>query len=78
MPYINDSLTPREISVLRQVAKGLSVKMISTHLGLTTRTVHFHFANIKAKLGVRTMEEVMFVAGSDNLLGEYFHGEDVE
>jgi two-component system response regulator FixJ len=78
MPIFNDALSPREIAVLRQVAKGLSVKMISIRLGLTTRTVHFHFANIKAKLGVRTMEEVMFVAGRDNLLGEYFHGEDVE
>lgn len=78
MPYFNESLSPREISVLRLVAQGLTVKMIAIRLGMTTRTVHFHFANIKAKLGVHTMEEVMFVAGREDLLGEYWTGEEVD
>lgn len=78
MPYFNESLSPREISVLRLVAQGLTVKMAASRLGMTTRTVHFHFANIKAKLGVHTMEEVMFVAGREDLLGEYWTGEEVE
>lgn len=78
MPYINEPLTPREIAVLRLVAQGQSVKMIAIRLTMTTRTVHFHFANIRAKLGVHTLEEVMFVAGRENLLGEYWVGEDVD
>jgi DNA-binding NarL/FixJ family response regulator len=78
MPYLNETLSPREIAVLRLVAQGLSPKMVSIRLRMTSRTVHFHFANIKAKLGVQTMEEVMFVAGRDDLLGEYAKGEDVE
>ena len=78
MPAINDPLSAREIAVLRLLAKGLSVKMLASRLHLASRTIHFHFANIKAKLGVHTMEEVMFVAGRDNLLGEYWVGEDVE
>ncbi len=78
MPYFNETLSPREIAVLRLVAQGLSVKMTAIRLGMTTRTVHFHFANTKARLGVHTMEEVMFVAGRDNLLGEYWTGDVVE
>jgi DNA-binding NarL/FixJ family response regulator len=78
MPYFSETLSPREIAVLRLVAQGLSPKMVSNRLIMTSRTVHFHFANIKAKLGVHTMEEVMFIAGRDNLLGEYRVGEDVE
>lgn len=77
MPSFNETLSPREIAVLRLVAQGLSTKMVSGQLCMTTRTVHFHYANIKAKLGVCTMEEVMFVAGRDNLLGEYWKGEEV-
>lgn len=76
MPYFNETLTSREIAVLRLVARGLSVKMTASRLNMTTRTVHFHFANIKAKLGVHTMEEVMFVAGRENLLGEYWIGDE--
>jgi DNA-binding NarL/FixJ family response regulator len=78
VPYFNEALSPREIAVLRLVAQGLSPKMVSNRLSMTSRTVHFHFANIKAKLGVQSMEEVMFVAGRDNLLGEYSKGEDVQ
>jgi two-component system, NarL family, response regulator, fimbrial Z protein, FimZ len=78
MPYFNETLSPREIAVLRLVAQGLSPKMVSNRLNMASRTVHFHFANIKAKLGVHTMEEVMFIAGRENLLGEYRVGDDVE
>jgi LuxR family maltose regulon positive regulatory protein len=78
MPYFSETLSPREIAVLRLVAQGLSPKMVSNRLNMTSRTVHFHFANIKAKLGVHTMEEVMFIAGRENLLGEYRVGDDVE
>ncbi len=78
MPVIFENLSPREIAVLRLVAQGLSVKMVAKRLNMTARTVHFHFANIKAKLGVHTMEEVMFVAGRDNLLGEYWTGEGLD
>jgi DNA-binding NarL/FixJ family response regulator len=78
MPYFNETLSPREIAVLRLVAQGLSPKMVSNSLNMSSRTVHFHFANIKAKLGVHTMEEVMFITGRDNLLGEYSKGEDMQ
>ena len=78
MPYFNETLSPREISVLRLVAQGLTVKLAASRLGMTARTVHFHFANIKAKLGVHTMEEVMFIAGREDLLGEYWIGDEGE
>ena len=79
MAPTRDQLTRREIAVLRLTAQGLPVKMVAFRLGLTSRTIHFHYANIKAKLGVKTRAEVMFSAGRDGLLGEYIPGgEDVD
>ncbi len=78
MPFLSENLSPREIAVLRLVAQGHSVKMTANRLKMTTRTVHFHFANIKAKLGVHSMEEVMYVAGRDDLLGEYWIGDGLD
>lgn len=46
------SLTGREREVLKAVAKGRSSKLIAYDLGLSTRTVDVHRANIRTKLGV--------------------------
>ncbi len=70
-------LTRREITVLRYVAQGLNARAISRSLHVTPRTIHYYFKAVKSKLGVRTMEEVMFIAGRDGLLGEYIPGEEV-
>jgi len=74
MPAQRDPLTDREICVLRLLAQGVCVKQAARRLHLTPRTIHFHCANIRVKLGVETMLEVMFIAGRDGLLGEYTHG----
>jgi len=73
----NTPLTRREITVLRLVAKGMSAKLIAQNIHVTTRTVHYFFATIKNKMGVSTMEEVMFIAGRDDLLGEYLPDEEI-
>jgi DNA-binding NarL/FixJ family response regulator len=47
----DDSLTPREIDVLRLVAQGNANKEIGARLTLTEETVKSHLKNILAKLG---------------------------
>ncbi len=51
-------LTPRELEVLRLVAKGLSYKQIAERLVLSPRTVGTHVSHILAKLGVRSRIEI--------------------
>lgn len=46
----DDALTPREVDVLRWVAKGNANKEIAAQLSLTEETVKSHIRNILAKL----------------------------
>lgn len=49
------SLTDREREVLIMLARGLSTKEIASSLGIGTRTVETHRANLMRKLGVRSV-----------------------
>ena len=55
-------LSPREMEVLKLVAKGSSNKEIATQLGLVVGTVKIHVANIYAKLGVSDRTQALIVA----------------
>jgi DNA-binding NarL/FixJ family response regulator len=46
-----DALTPREIDVLRLIARGNANKIIAAELSLTEETVKSHIRNILSKLG---------------------------
>ena len=70
-------LTRREITILRYVAQGWNSRAIAGTIHVQPRTIHYYFTNIKNKLGVHSMEEVMFIAGRDGLLGEYQPGDEV-
>jgi len=48
---MDDALTPREIDVLRLIAKGTANKIIAAELSLTEETVKSHIRNILSKLG---------------------------
>jgi len=48
--HADDSLTAREIEVLRQIAKGNANKIIGEHLGISEETVKAHVRSILAKL----------------------------
>jgi DNA-binding NarL/FixJ family response regulator len=45
-------LTPRETTILRAIAAGMTTKAISQDLWLSEHTVKFHLTNIYRKLGV--------------------------
>jgi pimeloyl-ACP methyl ester carboxylesterase/DNA-binding CsgD family transcriptional regulator len=47
-----EPLSPRELDVLRQAARGLDNGAIAAELGLSVRTVERHLSNAYAKLGV--------------------------
>jgi len=51
-PYA-DTLTPREIQVLRQVASGATNKEIAANLGVAVSTIERHLVNLYTKIGAR-------------------------
>ncbi|MEW5890490.1 MAG: LuxR C-terminal-related transcriptional regulator [Pseudomonadota bacterium] len=48
---LHEPLTERELAVLALVAKGHENETIGTLLGISARTVKFHFSNVLQKLG---------------------------
>jgi DNA-binding CsgD family transcriptional regulator len=58
--FVSDSraaehgLTARETEVVALAARGLTNRAIGERLSISARTVHKHFENVYAKLGVRT------------------------
>ncbi len=56
------ALTPREREILARVGLGFSNKLAAKELGLSVRTVEFHRANLKRKLGVHSREAMTTLA----------------
>jgi DNA-binding NarL/FixJ family response regulator len=54
-----ETLTDREVEVLRLAAKGLTNKAIGQGLGISDRTVQGHLANIYGKLNVSSRTEAV-------------------
>jgi two-component system, NarL family, response regulator LiaR len=57
-----DTLTERELDVLRLAARGLTNKQIGAELAISDRTVQNHLANIYAKLAVASRTEAVTAA----------------
>ena len=57
-----DTLTERELDVLRRAAHGLTNKQIGAELQISDRTVQNHLANIYAKLGAASRTEAVTAA----------------
>ena len=54
-----ESLTARELQVLRMLAEGLANKEIAARLGISEHTAKFHVTQILAKLGVGSRAEAV-------------------
>jgi len=57
-----EELTPRELQVLNELAKGLANKQIADVLNITENTAKWYLKNILAKLRVADRTEAMAVA----------------
>jgi len=57
-----EPLTPREMDVLRLVARGLTNKAIAYHLDISDNTVKFHVNTILGKLGAASRTEAALAA----------------
>ena len=63
-------LTPREIEVLRLLARGFSNKQIAERLVISARTVATHAEHIYAKIGASTRAGAGLFAMQHGLLPE--------
>ena len=63
-----DTLTTRELEVLRLLARGLRNKEIAARLFVSERTVNFHLANIYQKLQVSGRTEALRKALEQGLI----------
>jgi DNA-binding NarL/FixJ family response regulator len=60
--HADDSLTEREVEVLRQVAAGNANKIIADHLHISEETVKAHMKNILAKLAANDRTHAVTIA----------------
>ena len=67
-PDALSSLTPRELDVMREVARGQSNHEIATRLYLSDATIKTHIANILNKLGLRDRIQLVICAYETGLI----------
>ena len=58
-----ETLTPRESEVMRKVVEGCANKVIAFDLEVSQRTVELHRARVMHKMGVRSLAELVRMAG---------------
>jgi DNA-binding NarL/FixJ family response regulator len=59
---VAESLTAREVQVLRAVAAGQTNKAIALKLGISEHTVKFHLGSAMSKLGAASRAEAVATA----------------
>ena len=63
-----ETLSERELSVVRLVAKGRTNQEIGKELGISTSTIKSHLVRIALKLGVHGRAEVVYRAVKKRML----------
>ena len=66
---LDHPLSQREVAVMRLARSGAGDEAIAAQLGITVRTVRFHFENARKKLAVKTRAEALVKAVGLHLLG---------
>jgi two-component system response regulator NreC len=67
-PPQEETLTPREVDVLRLIARGYTNSQIAKELTISARTVEGHRANLMGKLNLHSRVELVEYAEHHNLL----------
>lgn len=62
------ALTPREISVIELVARGLTAEDIALKLGIAARTVRFHVDSARTKMGALNRQEAVAIAAKAGVI----------
>ena len=61
-------LSPRELECLSFAARGLTTSDMPFKLGMSERTIQFHFDSIRSKLGAANLQEAIAKAISEGLI----------
>jgi PAS domain S-box-containing protein len=67
-PAAVEQLSPREREIARLTSEGMTSSAIGAALGISTRTVETHRANVYRKLGIRSRTELIVYAIRNGLL----------
>ncbi len=67
------NLTPREMDILKHIARGESNKHIASELGIVDGTVKLHVRAVLKKLGVQTRVQAALLAVSERLCEDDGH-----
>jgi DNA-binding NarL/FixJ family response regulator len=68
LPKTIDTLTPREMEVLRLMAQGLGNRDIAAQLHVNERTIKYHVSAILSKFGVSNRTEAVTYAAQQGLI----------
>jgi DNA-binding NarL/FixJ family response regulator len=66
--WASETLTPRELEVLRLLAAGSTIRQVATRTGISPRTVESHVTRLYRKLGVATRVQAIGRAASLGLI----------
>jgi FixJ family two-component response regulator len=61
-----DSLSPRELEILRYVIRGMLNKQIASELNIAEHTVKLHRGRITEKLGIKSVPEMIYIFEKSN------------
>ncbi len=61
VPDLVETLTPREMEILRAMADGLGNKEIAMRFGISENTVKFHVGSVMGKLGAGSRTEAVML-----------------
>jgi two-component system, NarL family, response regulator NreC len=67
-PHSTESLTPREIEVLKLIVQGYTNRQIGEALSISMRTAESHRANLGGKLGLHSRVELVRYARQHGLI----------